>query len=387
MTQRGVAGVLSGFVILLIGATLAFGWYLMREPPVPLPTWEGAVWAPDDWDSVELLAVDDDGSLLVAFYDGARKVTSYDDVKVDAGQLPGVALVTPDGTAHVLRDTSTVDKNALGSAVGSVHHGTVAVAWQVLDDAVLSDGSVQYRASGHTVSLATGTVGGLSDIPTPTLDGVPVVVQWGGLHVADGGLVAYTIAPEDGGLGTQYIGVMDTATGAIDVIDQGTMLAPQRDLCDAAGDTFGINMVKNNVLAVLQFSVVAGRATEVTMVSAPPVGGTMLPVNACGADSAGVVVSAKTLYWTDATGNTSEVQVDGMGGDVFLAPEWLAVHVVWPDTDINEVVVVDRATRSSVTVGDSCARVVPAGDWLAFGVPDGDTCRLVAVPVSELLAP
>ncbi|NTV38633.1 MAG: hypothetical protein HGA51_01560 [Demequinaceae bacterium] len=386
MTQRGVVGVLAGFVVLLIGATVAVGWYVLREPPVPLPTWEGAVWAPDDWDSVELLDVDDDGSLLVAFYVDARTVTGYDDVKVDAGQLPGVALVTPDGEAHVLRETSPVDKNAIGSVVGSVFHADVAIAWQVSDDAVRADGSVTYSSTGRTVSLATGTVDGLSEVPTPTLEGMPVVVQWGGLHVADGALVAFVAVSGDVLAGTLKVGLIDTATGEVEVIDEGTMLAPQRDLCDPGGNTFGADIFKNNVLVVRKFAVVGGQVTDLSIVSAPPVGGTMLPVNACGADSAGVVTSSKTLHWTDGAGKTSMSQLDGMSGDVFLAPAWLAVHVILPGTDINEVVVVDRVTRSSVKVSDSCARVVPAGDWLAFGVPDGDKCRLVAVPVSELLS-
>lgn len=387
MTQRGVAGILVALVTIVIGAAIFISWYMLREPPVPRPSWDGAVWAPNNWDELELLDVDDDGSLLLSFFDGAKQVADLKGVSQSAGQLPGVALVTPDGVSHVLRDTSSLDKHAVGSATGSVHHGAIAVAWQVVDNAVDTAGKVKYGSPGRTASVATGTLAGLSDIPTPTVDGAPVVVEWGGLHVADGALVAFVIDAGENWSGTQRIGLIDTATGAIDVIREGAFLAPLRDLCDPTGNTFGAGVLENHALADFQFTVVGGKAANASTVAAPPVAGNMLPVNACGADSAGLEVGTHTLYWTDGKGKTSMLPMDGLAGDVFLAPKWLAVHAIEPGGKLNEVVLVDRSTRMSTKVSDSCARVVPAGDWLAFGYPDGDRCVPVAVRVSTLLTP
>jgi len=390
MAQRGVAGILVAVVTILIGAAICVSWYLLREPPEARPTWDGAVWAPDNWDSVDLLDVDDDGSMLVGFYNDKRQITSFSGAKVDLGQQPGISLVTPDGVSHVLREPSDLHKDAAGSATGSVHHGSIAVAWQVLDEAVGPDGSMQYVSSGRTVEIATGTVDGLSDIPGPTIDGSPVVIESGGLYVADGALVAMTVDEGAASTSVHHLGLLDPTTGAIVVIDSGGFYPAMRDLCDPEGATFGVPKVVDHVLVEFQFRVTAGRASAMTVVPKPRVKGNFMPLNACGAGNAGLLLEDHALYWTDGHGGTSSSVIGYVAGDVFLGPTWAVVQVLdFKGADLKDmerrVVVVDRTTREVTTVGGSCSRVVPAGDWLAFGVPDGNKCRPVAVRVSTLL--
>jgi len=115
-----------------------------------------------------------------------------------------------------------------------------------------------------------------------------------------------------------------------------------------------------------------------------------MPLNACGAGNAGLLLEDHALYWTDGHGGTSSSVIGYVAGDVFLGPTWAVVQVLdFKGADLKDmerrVVVVDRTTREVTTVGGSCSRVVPAGDWLAFGVPDGNKCRPVAVRVSTLL--
>jgi hypothetical protein len=392
MTQRGVAGILVAFVTILIGVAIFFVWHMQRKPPVPLPTWDGAVWAPNNWDSMELLDVDDDGSLLVAFYDGTRQIDSYTGEKYNVGEQPGIVLVTPDGASHVLSEPAALDASSAGWVTGSVHHGSIAVAWQVLNDAIGPDGSMQYGSSGRTVEVATGTVEGLSDIPGPTIDGSHVVIESGGLYVADGALVAMTVDEGPASASVHHLGLLDPTTGAIAVIESGAFYPATRDLCDPEGATFGVPKVVDRKLVEFQFRVTAGHASAMSVVPKPLVEGNFMPLNACGAGNAGLLLEDHTLYWTDGHGETSSSVIGYVAGDVFLGPTWAVVRVLdFKGADLKDmerrVVVVDRTTREVTTVGGSCSRVVPAGDWLAFGIPDGDRCVPVAVRVSTLLTP
>jgi len=387
MKRGGVFFAIEALLVVMIGGMVAYGWSTHRDRHVTPAYEDAAIWAPDRWERMELLDVDSDGSLLVAFYDGAREVASGLGRPDLAGQQPGIALVTPDGATHVLHKPSALDRDAIGSAVGSVHRGSIAVSWQVIEGAVSPENKLTYLSNGSTVALATGTVNGLSGAPTPTVDGLPVVVKWGGLHVADGALVAYVVEQTDGISGLQFVGLLDATTGIVSVIENGIFLAPMRDLCDQAGNTFGIPAVDDGGVAIHQFEVVGGHASAATAITSPPDSGSMLPINACGTDIAGMTGKTRTLSWTNGAGDTSSVKMSDIAGDVFLAPQWLAAHKISVEGQTAELVVVDRFTGVTTNVGETCDRVVPAGDWIAFGYPEGDTCRPVAVPASVLLSP
>jgi hypothetical protein len=343
---------------------------------------------------MELLDVDDDGSLLVAFYDGGRSVDyqamdGIEAMELTAAQQPGIAVFTADGKEHVLSEPEPLDTDAVGEAVGSIHKGSVAVAWQVTEGVVDASGSVAWTRDTRTIELATGTSSGLTTIPLPTLDGKPVVVQWGGLHVVDGALVAYVLDPAASALGEQSVGLVDPATGEFTSVDEGLFLAPMRDLCDPAGHTFGYFTVDTdaNHGVIHQFSLNADRTSDVRSVTPPTVFARSVPLNACGSDIAGVNRTTETLTWTEGSAPLSSARVGFPSGDIFLAPTWVAVHGFNYEEGNGRILIVDRATETSHFVSNNCARLVAAGDWIAFGYPDGDTCRPVAVRASELLAP
>lgn len=370
----------------LLGGSAAFAWDTWGARPAARPPWDGAVMAPDRWDAMELLNVDSDGSLLVAFYDGSGVATAFGGAKANVGQLPGVALVTPDGAVHVLRETADLNARAFATAVGSVHHGEVAVAWQVVDNAVDAQGELNPSSRGRTVTLATGTSAGLTDIPSPTVGGLPVVVQWGGLQVADDALVAMVMDASGGWAGRPHIGVIDTATGELAVIHTGSMLAPMRDLCDAEGNSLGATTLADNTSSLLTFSVSDGRASAPVWIT-PPFPGLVFPASACGADSAGADRKTQALWWTNGPEQKSAPRLSGLGGDVLLAPDWVAVQQIDVDLASQDVVVVDRTTRQATLTNANCDRIVASGDWLAFGYPSGDGCLPVAVRPAELAHP
>lgn len=383
----------------IIGGTVFAGWYVMREHSEPPPSresadWESAVWATDRWDQMELLDVDSDGSLLVAFYDGGRSI-DYQPVGgkevfvVTAEQQPGIAVFTADGKEHVLQEPRSLNADAVGEAVGSIHKGSIAVAWQVREGGVDADGELALLNPTPTVAMAIGTVEGLTPMPTPVLDGRPLSVHWGGLHVADGALVAL-VADESLDFTEQLMtGLVDPASGTFTVVDKEAGLAPMRDLCDPTGSTFGYVAVGDNggSVSIHQFSVTQGEASEVRNLVPPEPINDSIPFNACGDDFATVDRTSQALMWTEGSGALSTSPVGHPIGDVFLAPEWAAVFGYNFEDDEQRVLIVDRATGVSHFVSDNCERLVVAGDWVAFGYPDGDTCLPVAVRASELLAP
>lgn len=393
MNYRGVFIALVTLLVLMIGGMLAVGWYITRETPERFGYEDAAVWAPDYGTQMELLDADIDGSMLIAFYEGGLRVhyddlTGQDVVEI-AEQQPGILVVTPGGQEHVLREPEPLEDNAVGSAVGSIYRGSIAVSWQVQEGGVRADGTRDYVSPSPTVAMATGTAAGLTPMPAPTVDGSPVGVQWGGLHVADGALVAL-VRTDATSLGEAFMaGIVDPATGAFTAVDQGTLLAPMRDQCDQTGSTFGYvaTGASGGGLEVHQFSVTQGCASSVENVTLPSAIADTVPISACASDSAGVETGSGTLLWTDGPDNLSRSTVGHPAGDVFLSPDWVAVYEIDLTSDYKRIVVVDRKTRIPHDVGATCQRLVAAGDWIAFGYADGDKCTPVAVPVSAILSP
>jgi len=297
-------------------------------------------------------------------------------------------VVTPDGEPHVLSEPKSLADDVAGEAVGSIHKGSVAVAWQVREVSVDGEGKLVFHAQEPTVAMATGSAEGLEPMPVPVLDGAPLIVQWGGLHVADGALVALVMEVAQDASFESMTGIIDLATGEFTALDMAGSLAPMRDLCDPSGGTFGYVAAgtSGEALEVHQFSVVQGEASEVRQVIPPETIARAVPFNACGSDTAGVDRTSSALQWTDGPDTAlSTAFVGSAAGDVFLAPEWAAVHGLSFDDFDRRILVVDRLTSITHTVSDNCDRLVAAGDWIAFGYPEGDTCRPVAVPVSAVL--
>ncbi|MCB2413233.1 hypothetical protein LGT39_10305 [Demequina sp. TTPB684] len=392
MKHRGVFIVLATIVVLVIGAAGAVGWYITRETPEPFEYDDVAIWAPNLGSQTVLLDVDDDGSLLVAFYDGGRsidyEVTGAENIPVIVGQQPGVAVVTPDGEPHVLSEPKPLADDVAGEAVGSIHRGSVAVAWQVRGVSVNGEGKLVFQAQEPTVAMAIGSADGLEPMPVPVRDGAPLSVQWGGLHVADGVLVALVMEVAQDSSFESMTGIIDLATGEFIALDTGASLAPMRDLCDPNGGTFGYvaTGASGEPLEAHQFSVMQGEASGVRQLVPPETIARAVPFNACGSDTAGVDRTSEALVWTDGQeAALSTAFVGSAAGDVFLAPEWAAVHgLSFGDFD-RRVLVVDRETKVVHTVSANCDRLVASGDWIAFGYPEGDTCRPVAVPASAVL--
>jgi hypothetical protein len=396
--------VLVTLLALLISAIAAAGWYVFHEmngagvtpasSGTPTPT-TGTPFAFDDiavsvheeGRQLELLDVDLDGSMLVAFYTGGRKVvydiSTGESMDVIVEQLPGILLVTPDGEEHLLAAPSPLDGNAVGDAVGSVHDGAIAVAWQVREHGVDGDSNLDFSGPSPTISMSTGTVIGLEPVPAPTFKGRPVTVQWGGLHVADGAVVAFVHGTTDA-TGENAMGTIDAATGAFTAVDEGTFLAPMRDLCDPAGETFGYLAVNHNNRVVHQFSVAQGQASEVRSLTPPEAIADSVPFNACGNDTAALSRRSGDLLWTEGADTRSISTAADGAGDVFLSPDWVAAQALDREGH-HGVAVADRTTGVLHELGSNCQRLVAAGDWIAFGHADGDTCTPVAVPVTEVL--
>lgn len=403
MSYRGAIAFLATLVALLIAAAAAIGWYMVNETPgtqadpstpatratsVPFAFDDIAVSVHEEGRLLELLDVDVDGSMLLAFYEGGREMAyasaGGEEFKVAVEQLPGILLVTPDGKEHLLAVPSPLPSDAVGGAVGSLHQGSVAVSWQVRARGISSDGDLVFSEPSPTTSLSTGTIAGLTSAPVPTFDGGPVSVQWGGLHVADGALVALVDSEALESSVSLVMGIIDPETGELTAIDEGTFLAPMRDLCDATGATFGYVAVSPNGLVVHQFSVAQGEASQVTSLAPPEAIAGSVPFNACGSDTAALSRKSGDLLWTDGTDARSTSTTAEGAGDVFLSPGWVAAQELDAEGRPN-VEVADRTTGVLHELGSSCQRLVAAGDWIAFGHTDGDTCTPVAVPVSEVL--
>ncbi len=308
-----------------------------------------------------------------------------EEVKVVAEQQPGILLVARDGREHLLAEPAPLNDDAVGAAVGSLHDGSIAVAWQVREQGVNSDGDLVFSGPSPTVSMSVGTAAGLAPAPVPTLDGSAVTVQWGGLHVTDGAVVAFVTSEAIESALDQVMGIIDPETGELSAVDEGTFLAPMRDLCDPTGATFGYVAVSPNGLVVHQFSVAQGLASEVASLAPPEAIADSVPFNACGSDTAALSRGSGNLLWTDgADARSTSTTADG-AGDVFLSPDWVAAQALDLEGHSN-VEVADRATGALHELGPNCQRLVAAGDWIAFAYAEGDTCTPVAVPVSAILS-
>ncbi|WNM27118.1 hypothetical protein RN607_13080 [Demequina capsici] len=360
------AAVAAGAAMLGIGASWAFGNLMEAFDNSPLP---GA------WRDTHVLALDTDGTLLVAFYEGAPDDDGYHE-----GEVPGVALLSTDGEVTEVLAPQDDPAGCEVSPSGALDGERVAVAFS-------SWGRGVHQC--RTYGLWTGTDAGLTKVGEIVGDAGALDVTWGSLWFVDGGLTAVGRVPHTSGLDDTFLGIIDPTTGVFTTWRTGVYLGFFPDACGEYGADFSVGvhgLDADHLLQPLSFTVGGGSRTRSEVLPTPAGHHSLVPVTSCGDDVAGQPTGgSRTVVWQN-DGQTQAVSIPDVAGDVYLGPGIVAARTVQPPDTMGSLLIWDRATREQLVSVPSCSRMLFIGDWLVVGTLQDGRCVPSATTLDALVS-